>query len=45
MPYCNAPGARLYYEEAGSGTAIVFAHEFSGDLWSWEKQMQYFSRR
>ena len=45
MPYCNADGARLYYEEAGAGTAIVFVHEFSGDLWSWEKQIQHFSRR
>jgi pimeloyl-ACP methyl ester carboxylesterase len=45
MPYCNADGAQLYYEEAGTGTAIVFVHEFSGDLWSWEKQIQHFSRR
>ena len=45
MPYIQSEGARLYYEEAGSGTPIVFAHEFSGDLWSWEKQIQHFSRR
>jgi len=45
MPYCTADGARLYYEEAGAGTPIVFVHEFSGDLWSWEKQIQHFSRR
>jgi pimeloyl-ACP methyl ester carboxylesterase len=45
MPYVQSAGARLYYEEAGSGTPIVFAHEFSGDLWSWEKQIQHFSRR
>lgn len=45
MPYVQSDGAKLYYEEAGSGTAIVFAHEFSGDLWSWEKQVQHFSRR
>ena len=45
MPYCDADGARLYYEEAGSGTPIIFVHEFSGDLWSWEKQIQHFSRR
>ena len=45
MPYLQSDGAKLYYEEAGSGTPIVFVHEFSGDLWSWEKQMQYFSRR
>jgi pimeloyl-ACP methyl ester carboxylesterase len=45
MPYIQSDGARLYYEEAGSGTPIIFAHEFSGDLWSWEKQIQHFSRR
>jgi pimeloyl-ACP methyl ester carboxylesterase len=45
MPYVQSDGARLYYEEAGSGTPIVFLHEFSGDLWSWEKQIQHFSRR
>jgi pimeloyl-ACP methyl ester carboxylesterase len=45
MPYIQSDGARLYYEAAGTGTPIVFAHEFSGDLWSWEKQIQHFSRR
>lgn len=45
MPYIQSDGARLYYEEAGAGTPIVFVHEFSGDLWSWEKQIQHFSRR
>ena len=44
MPYIQSDGARLYYEEAGTGIPIVFAHEFSGDLWSWEKQIQHFSR-
>lgn len=45
MPYVQSDGARLYYEAAGTGTPIVFVHEFSGDLWSWEKQIQHFSRR
>ncbi|MGZ8156974.1 MAG: alpha/beta fold hydrolase [Burkholderiales bacterium] len=46
MPYATAPdGVKLYYEEAGSGTPIVFVHEFSGDLRSWEPQIQHFSRR
>jgi pimeloyl-ACP methyl ester carboxylesterase len=45
MPYANAKGARLYYEEAGRGTAVVFVHEFSGDFRSWEAQMRFFSRR
>jgi pimeloyl-ACP methyl ester carboxylesterase len=38
-------GVRLYYEEAGSGTPLVFVHEFAGDHRSWEPQMRYFSRR
>jgi pimeloyl-ACP methyl ester carboxylesterase len=45
MPYASSNGVRLYYEEAGKGTPIVFVHEFSGDLRSWEAQLQHFSRR
>jgi pimeloyl-ACP methyl ester carboxylesterase len=36
---------RLYYEEAGRGFPIVFVHEFADDLYSWEPQLRYFSRR
>ncbi len=46
MPYANTPdNVRLYYEEAGSGTPILFIHEFAGDHRNWEPQMRYFSRR
>lgn len=38
-------GVRLYYEEAGSGTPLVFVHEFAGDHRSWEPQIRHFSRR
>jgi pimeloyl-ACP methyl ester carboxylesterase len=38
-------GVRLYCEEAGAGTPVVFVHEFAGDLRSWEPQLRYFSRR
>ena len=38
-------GVKLYYEETGSGTPIVFAHEFAGDFRSWEPQVRHFSRR
>ena len=37
-------GVKLYYEEAGTGTPLVFVHEFAGDLRSWELQLQHFSR-
>jgi pimeloyl-ACP methyl ester carboxylesterase len=46
MPHATAAdGVKLYYEEAGSGNAVIFVHEFAGDLRSWEPQMRYFSRR
>ena len=35
----------LYFEEAGTGTPIVFVHEFAGDHRSWEPQMRHFARR
>jgi pimeloyl-ACP methyl ester carboxylesterase len=45
MPHIQAPdGTRLYVEEAGSGTPIVFVHEYAGDWRTWEPQMRYFSR-
>ncbi|MGA0024049.1 MAG: alpha/beta fold hydrolase, partial [Burkholderiales bacterium] len=45
MPYAQAQDARLYFEDSGRGTPIVFVHEFSGDLRSWETQVRHFSRR
>ncbi|HTZ79891.1 MAG TPA: alpha/beta hydrolase [Stellaceae bacterium] len=46
MPHLTADdGVRLYYEEAGTGTPIVFVHEFAGDHRSWELQLRFFSRR
>ena len=46
MGYAPTPdGLKLYFEEAGEGAAVVFAHEFAGDHRSWEPQMRFFSRR
>jgi len=46
MPHAiTRDGVDLYYEEAGRGTPVVFAHEFTADLRSWEPQMRCFSRR
>ena len=36
-------GVQLHVEETGSGTPIVFVHEFAGDHRSWEPQMRYFA--
>jgi pimeloyl-ACP methyl ester carboxylesterase len=45
MPHIAAlDGTRLYYEEAGQGSAVVFVHEYAGDYRTWEPQMRHFSR-
>ncbi len=45
MPHISArDGTRLYYEEAGEGSPIVFVHEYAGDWRSWEAQMRHFAR-
>ena len=46
MPYVTATdGTRLYYEEVGSGTPVVFVHEYAGDYRTWEPQLRYFARQ
>src|SRR3981189_2296 len=45
MPYAvTTDNVRLYFEETGSGTPIIFLHEFAADHTNWEPQMRYFSR-
>jgi pimeloyl-ACP methyl ester carboxylesterase len=45
MSYATTRDAvKLYFEETGSGTPIVFVHEFAGDHRSWEPQVRFFSR-
>jgi len=44
MPYAQSTGARLYYEETGTGHPIVFVHEFGADHREWELQVRFFSR-
>jgi pimeloyl-ACP methyl ester carboxylesterase len=38
-------GTELYFEITGTGTPIVFVHEFGGNYWSWEPQIQWLGRR
>lgn len=46
MPFASTDdGVRLWWEEAGEGTPIVFVHEFGGDHRSWEPQLRHFARR
>jgi pimeloyl-ACP methyl ester carboxylesterase len=45
MPHvAAADGVKLYYEEVGTGTPIVFVHEYAGDYRTWEPQLRYFGR-
>jgi 3-oxoadipate enol-lactonase len=46
MPYAiTSDKVRLYYEEVGQGTPILFVHEFAGDHRSWEPQLREFGKR
>jgi pimeloyl-ACP methyl ester carboxylesterase len=44
MPYAPSTGARLWFEEAGTGHPILFIHEFGADHRDWEDQMRCFAR-
>ena len=46
MPYVTTDdGVRLYYEECGSGTPVIFVHEYAGDHRAWETQMRHVGQR
>ena len=38
-------GLRLYVEETGDGSPVLFVHEFAGDHRSWEPQVRALGRR
>src|SRR5689334_17608028 len=44
MPFAQAAGVKLYFEETGAGYPIVFVHEFGGDYRSWNDQVRALSR-
>ena len=44
MPYVEATGAKLYFEECGYGYPIIFIHEFASDIRGWESQLRHLSR-
>ena len=41
--FLERPGAKVYYEVAGSGPAIVFAHGLGGNHLSWWQQVAHFA--
>jgi pimeloyl-ACP methyl ester carboxylesterase len=46
MPHATTDdGVRLYFEETGAGTPVVFVHEYAGDFRSWEPQLRHFGQR
>ncbi len=46
MPHAlTDDGVRLYYEETGGGTPVIFVHEYAGDHRAWEPQMRHFGQR
>jgi len=46
MPHATTDdGVRLHYEETGSGTPVIFVHEYAGDGRSWEPQLRHFGQR
>ena len=38
-------GVKLHVETVGSGTPVVFVHEYAGDYRSWEPQIRHFCRQ
>ncbi|MGG4032840.1 hypothetical protein ABEV74_03880 [Paenibacillus cisolokensis] len=45
MPFCKIGGANLYYEERGSGDAIIFTHGHSMFHAQWQPQVEALSPR
>jgi len=46
MPhFITDDNVRIYYEEAGSGFPVIFAHEFGDNYQSWAPQVSHFARR
>jgi len=41
MPTFLSDGVEIYYQVAGEGYPLVMAHEFAGDITSWEPQVNY----
>ncbi len=46
MPHAAASdGTKLFFEETGAGTPLIFVHEYAGDHRSWEPQLRHFGQR
>lgn len=45
MPYLSVDGTRLYYEETGSGTPLLFIHGLGSSGRDWDSQVDHFADR
>ena len=45
MPYLNRDGVKIYYEERGSGPAVLLSHGYSASARMWSGQMDTLSDR
>jgi len=45
VPHVNVNGIRLYYEDLGTGPAVVFVHGLGSSTRDWSAQLQHFKTR
>lgn len=45
MPYLNRDGVKIYYEERGSGPAVLLSHGYSASARMWQGQMDVLADR
>lgn len=45
MPYLNRDGVKIYYEERGSGAAVLLSHGYSASARMWQGQLEALSDR
>jgi len=45
MPYLNRDGVKIYYEERGSGPAVLLTHGYSASARMWKGQMEALTDR
>ncbi len=43
MPFAELNGVSIHYEATGTGTPLIFSHEFAGDSRSWKPQVESFA--
>jgi 3-oxoadipate enol-lactonase len=44
VPYVQVKGIKLFYEDFGEGTPILFVHGWTSSSWIWFNQVEYFKK-